>query len=294
VNRREALLPLQEAYRTCETITWHQARNFAYGIRLLPPEKRRRLSAVYAYARRIDDIGDSDLPSPERLRLLQREAELLEQPPDPDDPVRVALADVAACGIDLRPFHELIDGCRDDVLGRSYRTDEDLYRYCRKVAGSIGRLSLSVFGTPCPEQEQPLGDALGTALQLTNILRDIGEDARRGRVYLPESDLRLFRCTIRVGQDAPITATRDQLVTLVRFEADRARTWYARGLQLLPLLDRRSRACCAALAGVYLRLLNQIEADPARVLLERTSVPVRAKLAVVGKALALGSAGPAR
>jgi phytoene synthase len=292
VNGEEPLPPVLGAYRMCEAITWQQARNFAYGIRLLPPEKRRRLSAVYAYARRIDDIGDGDLPTAEKLRRLDEESRALTHPPGDGDPVRIALADVAAHGVDLRPFQELIDGCRDDVRGREYRTDEDLYAYCRKVAGSIGRLSLSVFGTAEPDRAERLADALGVALQLTNILRDIVEDARAGRVYLPETDLLMFRCRVEPG-GGPVTDTPERLIALVRFEADRARSWYASGLRLLPLLDRRSRACCAALAGIYLRLLAEIEADPGRVLRGRTSVPVRAKLAVAGKALALGSPGTA-
>ena len=280
------------AYRTCEAITWKQARNFAYGIRLLPPDKRRRLSAVYAYARRIDDIGDGDLPVPEKLRLLQYEAQLLQAPADGADPVRLALADVAAHGVDLSPFGELIDGCRDDVLGRHYGTESELHGYCRKVAGSVGRLSLAVFGTAHPEQARPLADALGIALQLTNILRDVAEDARAGRVYLPESARQAFGCAIVAGDPLEVTTTPDSLAALVGYQATRARAWYAHGLQLLPLLDRRSRACCATLAGIYLRLLTEIEADPVRVLRERTSLRVRSKLAVAGRALLVGTAGP--
>ena len=150
------------AYRHCEEITWSQARNFSYGIRLLPPPKRRALSAVYAFARRIDDIGDGDLPAAQKLTALEQARASVDRltgggtarvgPDDPAlraDPVLVALADAGdRFPIPLQAFGELIDGCEADVRGTSYPTFEDLRHYCRCVAGSIGRLSLGVFGTP--------------------------------------------------------------------------------------------------------------------------------------------------
>ena len=198
------------AYRHCEEITRSQARNFSYGIRLLPPAKRRALSAVYAFARRIDDIGDGDAarrprswprwprPGP-RSMALAAEAE---SPAGPGryaagcrhDPVLVALADAGRrFPIPLAAFGELIDGCEADVRGTSYATFDDLHHYCRCVAGSIGRLSLGVFGTRDVATAAPLADALGVALQLTNILRDIREDYGTGRVYLPGRGLQAVR-----------------------------------------------------------------------------------------------------
>ena len=201
------------AYRHCEEITWSQARNFSYGIRLLPPPKRRALSAVYAFARRIDDIGDGELPAEQKLAALEQaraSVDLLtgggsaRLGPDPDDPalradpVLVALADAGhRFPIPLQAFGELIDGCEADVRGTSYPTFEDLRHYCRCVAGSIGRLSLGVFGTPDVAMAEPLADALGVALQLTNILRDIREDYRSGRVYLPAEDFDRFGAALR-------------------------------------------------------------------------------------------------
>lgn len=280
-------LDVDAAYRACEAITRAQARNFSYGIRLLPPPKRRMLSAVYAFARRIDDIGDGDLP-PERKQSLLDDAErdLTALPTVlDDDPVLVALADVVAHGVDLTPFTELVDGCRDDVTGRSYQDVEQVHEYCRKVAGSIGRLSLAVFGTADPREAGPRADALGIALQLTNILRDVVEDRLNGRVYLPAQDVDRFGCTLAVDPAGRLTDDEERVAALVGFEARQARQWYAHGLTLLPLLDRRSRACCAAMAGIYLRLLDLIEADPARVLRGRTSLPARTKAAVAASAL---------
>src|SRR6266700_413664 len=143
------------AYRRCEEITWSQARNFSYGIRLLPPPKRHALAAVYAFARRIDDIGDGQLPVPDKQAELARAraslSALIGGSPDRTDPVLVALADAAGrFDIPLAAFGELIDGCEADVRGASYRTFDELLHYCRCVAGSIGRLSLGVFGTRDP------------------------------------------------------------------------------------------------------------------------------------------------
>ena len=190
------------AYRHCEEITWSQARNFSYGIRLLPPAKRRALAAVYAFARRIDDIGDGTLDPADKLTALAdaRASVMALARGDgaPGDPVLVALADAGRrFPVPLEAFGELIDGCEADVRGTSYPTFDDLRNYCRCVAGSIGRLSLGVFGTRDVAAAAPLADALGVALQLTNILRDIREDYRDGRVYLPAEDFKRFGTELR-------------------------------------------------------------------------------------------------
>jgi phytoene synthase len=277
------------AYRRCEEITWSQARNFSYGIRLLPPAKRHALAAVYAFARRIDDIGDGTLPAPEKLAALEEAraalSGLLAGRADPGDDVLVALADAAArFDIPLAAFGELIDGCADDVRGVTYLTFDDLLHYCRCVAGSIGRLSLGVFGTANPAEAVPLADSLGVALQLTNILRDIREDYANGRVYLPAEDFKRFGCAL--GQDPADDPGQGRLTALIEFEADRARTWYAEGLGLMPLLDRRSAACAGAMAGIYFRLLQHIAATPAAVLTRRMSLPAREKALVAARSLA--------
>jgi len=284
---------LTEAYRECERITWTQARNFAYGIRLLPPAKRRGLAVVYAFARRIDDIGDGTLPGQEQDMPAEEKIAALEQArsavldlgehgsPDPGDPVLVALADTARnFPVPMAAFGELIDGCVADVRGTSYETFEDLHHYCRCVAGSIGRLSLGIFGTKADiEVASELADSLGVALQLTNILRDIREDHENGRVYLPAEDLAKFD----VDLDRPNLS---QFQRLVEFEAERARDWYANGWRLLPLLDRRSAACTGAMAGIYRRLLERIAAEPASVLDRRVSLSTGEKAMVALRALA--------
>ena len=285
-------MELTEAYRECERITWSQARNFAYGIRLLPPGKRRGLAVIYAFARRIDDIGDGTLPgqqtmsAEEKIAALEeaRQAVLDLTRPHQDDPVLLALADVERnFPIPIQAFGELIDGCVADVRGTSYQTFEDLLYYCRCVAGSVGRLSLGIFGTSGdPEVASRLADSLGVALQLTNILRDIREDYASGRVYLPAEDLAKFDCAL----GAPGPSTQPQFSRLVEFEAERARDWYSTGMQLLPMLDRRSAACTGAMAGIYRRLLDRIAAQPAAVLRGRMSLSAGEKAVVAVKALA--------
>lgn len=279
-------MDLTEAYRECERITWTQARNFAYGIRLLPPAKRRGLAVIYAFARRIDDIGDGTLPADEKIAALElaRRAVLNLSDPGPDDPVLLALADVKRdFPVPIEAFGELIDGCVADVRGTSYQTFEDLHYYCRCVAGSIGRLSLGIFGTrEDPEIAARLADSLGVALQLTNILRDIREDYGNGRVYLPSEDLAKFDCAL----DPDHRAQNPAFTKLVEFEVERARDWYAEGLHLLPMLDWRSAACTGAMAGIYRRLLERIAAQPAAVLRGRMSLSAGEKAMVAIRALA--------
>jgi phytoene synthase len=167
-----------------------------------------------------------------------------------------------------------------DCTTSRYATWDDLAAYCRCVAGSIGRLSLSVFGCADPARGALLADQLGLALQLTNILRDIVEDRDvMGRVYLPASDLERF------GVSLDASGPPDALSAMVRFECGRARALYAEGLGLLPLLDRRSRACVSAMAGIYFRLLGRIESDPLAVLDHRVSVPTWQKAAVAVRSL---------
>ena len=276
-------MDLTEAYRECERITWAQARNFAYGIRLLPPAKRRGLAVIYAFARRIDDIGDGTLPAGQKIADLEtaRQAVLNLSDPGSDDPVLYALADTKRnFPVPIEAFGELIDGCVADVRGTHYQTFEDLHHYCRCVAGSIGRLSLGIFGTRHdPQEAARLADSLGVALQLTNILRDIREDHQNGRVYLPAEDLAKFD----IDLDAPSPS---QFARLVEFEAGRARDWYATGWRLLPMLDRRSAACTGAMAGIYRQLLERIAAEPGEVLRRRMSLSAGEKAIVALKALA--------
>ncbi|MEU6266138.1 presqualene diphosphate synthase HpnD [Saccharopolyspora shandongensis] len=277
---------IRDAYLECERITREQARNFSYGIRLLPGPKRRALSAVYAFARRVDDIGDGDLPRDEKLRRLKEARRAVHAAStDAADPVLVALADSAArLPVPLAAFDELIDGCEADVRGVRYGTFEELLHYCRCVAGSIGRLSLGVFGTIDPATAEARADALGVALQLTNILRDVREDQLSGRVYLPTDDLARFGVRLEPGNGAVEDPQRWD--GLIRFQAARAEQWYVEGLRLLPMLDRRSRACCASMAGIYHELLARIAADPRAALEQRTSLSGWRKAGVAARSLA--------
>ena len=285
-------MDVDAAYACCDEITRGQARNFSYGIRLLPPVKRGAMSAVYAMARRIDDIGDGDLPAQDKVKLLaEARAQLHELDAAAEDPVLVALADAARrLPIPVAAFDELIDGCQADVEGRTYESFEDLVWYCRCVAGSIGRLSVGIYRPAQLARANALADSLGVALQLTNILRDLREDRLNGRIYLPRQDLDSFGCSLAVDANGRLSDDPERFAALVRFEAERAEAWYADGLRLLPLLDRRSAACTAAMAGIYRRLLRQIAADPDSVRDRRLSLPTGAKLAVAARALLRRSA----
>jgi phytoene synthase len=288
----------EEAYAECERITWEQARNFAYGIRLLPPVKRRGLAAVYAFARRIDDIGDGDLPAADKTKQLEEariQVQALSKGENPDtrvlddgDPVLVALTDVGQrFDIQLEAFGELIDGCLADVNEKTYETFDDLLWYCRCVAGSIGRLSLGIYGVAQPERQNKMADDLGVALQLTNILRDVREDYLGGRVYLPREDLEKFGCPLELGRGEPYLteAEKARFASLVDFEAARAREWYASGMRLLATIDRRSAACTGAMAGIYRRLLERIASNPRAVLQGRMSLPTGEKALVAAQSL---------
>ncbi len=312
------------AYSQCESLTRASAGNFYYGIRLLPAPKRRAMCAVYAYARRVDDIGDGTLEQAEKLRRLDALGRVLGElsPTDPD-PVMVALADAREqFGLPLEALEDLIAGVRMDVLGTSYASFAELEPYCRRVAGSIGRLCLAIFGsrTPAPRADgapprtaAQLADDLGVAMQITNIVRDLREDAERSRVYLPAKDLVRYhlhddrpldaaalRALVREGAVAEAKVVAGfggedvgQLYALMRFQCLRARDWFHRGLELLELLDRRSAACVLAMAGIYLRLLRRIEERPDEALAGRVSLTAREKAWVAGRAL-LGEGPPER
>lgn len=286
--------PVLAAYSYCEAVTATQARNFAYGIRLLPMAKRRAMSALYAFSRRVDDIGDGHLePKVKTARLEDTRALLTkvregEVEEDDTDPVAVALAHAArAFPVPLGGLDELIDGVQMDVRGETYETWDDLKQYCRCVAGAIGRLSLGVFGTRPgargAERAPEYADTLGLALQLTNILRDVREDAVGGRTYLPADDLAKFGCSAGFADATPLPGS--DFAGLVHFEVRRARALFAEGYRLLPLLDRRSGACVAAMAGIYRRLLDRIERDPYAVLRGRVSLPGREKAYVAARGL---------
>lgn len=274
-----------EAYRQCEHITKVEAKNFSYGIRLLPAAKRSAMSALYAFARRVDDIGDGPLSADEKraalVRVREEIAETERGNAPAHDPVLLALSDaMRRFPLTADELSEVVTGCELDIERQRWETYSDLEYYCRCVAGSIGRLSLAIFGTEEPERGRVLANRLGIGLQLTNILRDVIEDRETmGRVYLPQEDL------VRFGCRPDASGANDDLAALVRFEVERAKDAYREGLELLGLLDYRSRSCVAAMAGIYRRLLARIEQNPAEVFSSRVALSSGEKMRVALRAL---------
>jgi phytoene synthase len=262
------------AFELCESITRAQARNFYYGIRLLRPHQRAALCAVYALARRIDDIGDGNLSRTDKLTALaQLRSAMAELRHPGDDPVLIAVADVAErMYLPLGAFNELIDGVEMDVRGQNYADFDELVGYCRCVAGAVGRLCLAVFGHRPHPRAAEYADQLGIALQQINILRDIREDLGSGRIYLPQDDRDRFGVHLSVDEQGTLRDPNGQLSRLIQHSAERAYQWYACGLRVVPLLDRRSAACCTAMSGIYLRLLDRIAAQPSLVFNRRLSL----------------------
>jgi phytoene synthase len=250
-------------------------------MRLLPSERRDAIFAIYALARRIDDVADGLLAPDEKLARLAAIRTELARIDESDDPIFVAVADAARRFlIPLSAFDDLVTGAEMDARGETYSTFAELERYCRRVGGSIGRLSLGVFDTPSRDAAQPLADDLGVALQLGNILRDLTEDLAQGRTYLPTEDLRRFGCDVRNGRiDGPA-----ELV--VAFEAERGLGWLRRGLALVPLLDRRSGAAVLAMVGSYRVVLERIAAQPKLALERRPSLRSWEKGLVLVRSLA--------
>jgi phytoene synthase len=272
-------LEMEHAYRACEEITRREAANFHYGIRLLPRPKRQAMSAVYAFARRVDDIGDGDLDEDSKLDALDAERTRLANGDD-GDPVMVALAHVHEhFDLPLDALELLIEGVELDVRGTRYETFDELVVYCRSVAGSIGRLCLAIFSGPDRGNgngSTALADDLGVAMQLTNILRDVREDRERGRVYLPAEDLRRYGCHDLSAAPAE----------LIRFEAERAGEWFDRGLLLVDVLDARSASCVLAMTGIYRRILERIAREPEEILHRRISLPAWEKAWLAARSLA--------
>ena len=273
------------AYAECRGISRASGSTFYAGMRLLPGERRDAIFAIYALARRIDDIADGELATEDKLEALDEIRDRLRRLPGTDDLVLAAVADAARRNpIPLGAFDDLIAGAEMDVRGHDYATFADTELYGRRVAGSIGRLTLGVFETGDRPRAEQLAEELGVALQLTNILRDLGEDLRNGRRYLPTEDLRRFGCDVTNGRiEGP-----GEL--LVAFEAQRALNRLERGLTLVPLLDRRSAASVLAMAGAYRRLLERIATRPELVLSGRPRLRRWEKGLVLAQSLARSAA----
>ena len=241
-----------EAYVEVQRLTRERARNFAYGIMLLPKPKRQAIAAIYAFARQVDDIADEPGPPDEKRAQLEGLRLAIEAEPG-EDAMLVALADARArFSIPGRPLHDLIDGGLQDLDQQRYADFGELEGYCRRVAGAVGVACIAVYGADQPQR----AEALGIALQLINIMRDVDEDWSLGRVYIPQDELASFGVSegdIAAGRCTPAWQA------LMAYQAARARTYLHEGRTLLPYLDRRSAACVAAFANLYEATLERIE-----------------------------------
>jgi phytoene synthase len=271
----------------CRAIARRHAKTFYLSSWFLRPAKRRAIWAVYAFCRTADDIVDQASPAPERLAALDRwEAATFDAfAGRARDPVLIALAAaVARYGIPLGPAIALLRGARRDVTVQRYATYDELREYCDLVAGTVGLLTLPILGSHDPAAPTH-AVALGRAMQMTNILRDVGDDARLGRVYLPAEDLQRFGCSeeeILAG-----TAFDERFVALMRFEIARVRALYARAEPGLAMLDRDARYTVAVALALYRGILDRIEANGYDVFGRRAFVPLRGKLlGALGVALA--------
>jgi 15-cis-phytoene synthase len=271
-------MSVDAAYAEVERITRREARNFAYGIMVLPRAKRRAIAAIYAFARRVDDIADGDLPDHEkRARLEELHAALAA--PRGDDAVLIALADArGSYRIPARALHDLVDGGLQDTEQRRYADFEQLLGYCKRVAGAVGVACIAVYGSEDVER----AEKLGVALQLINIIRDVQEDWELGRVYLPQDELAAYGVSedeIAAGRVTP------EWQALLGFQASRARVYLNEGLELLDGLDGRSAACVGTFAGLYRATLDRIETRGFDVFDGSVRLSPLTKLRIVGAGL---------
>ena len=285
---------LHVAYSVCRGITRSNAKNFYYGFLVLPKQKRQALCAVYAYMRRCDDIADDpSLSAADRRQKLDAwldsfHAALAGYPTD--DPILLALTDAQRrFSIPVGLLDQLAFGTAMDVEQNpdapypqrpiQYGTFQDLQQYCYNVASVVGLVCIRIFGYSDPSAE-PLAERCGLAFQLTNIIRDVKEDAALGRVYLPEEDLRQFGI-----EPSEIAAFSDpaRLRALLEFEAQRARENYVAGDELLPYIDEDSQPALWVLVNIYRSLLEKIARLNYDVFTRKVSLSPREKLTILGK-----------
>lgn len=273
---------LAAAYEHCRALTRAQARNFYYGFITLPPTRRRAIYAVYAFCRLCDDAADDTDDPVEQLQRVGQQRQLLNQALDgsPRGPVYTALADATRrFAIPGRYLQEIIDGVEMDATRTRYRTFADLEGYCYRVACCVGLVCLEIFGYKDPDARRHAID-LGMAMQLTNILRDIAEDAGRGRIYIPLEDLERFQLA---ESEILAGSMSGRFRELMRFQVERARGYFDTAQKLLPLLPVLSRACPAMLEATYSRLLDRIEGRQYDVYRGRVSLGTVEKLLLVAR-----------
>ncbi len=288
-----AKLQLTTAYSVCRDIARSSAKNFYYGFMLLPARKRNALSAVYAFMRHADDLSDDPgMTLPERRVKL---AEFIDsyrrslESGRTDDPVFLALRDSQQrYSIPMELLEQLVAGTEMDVCEGSgqngdprvvYNSFDELYNYCYHVASVVGLVCIRIFGYRDPVAEQ-YAEHLGIAFQLTNILRDVKEDAAMARVYLPQQDLERFGVTAaELGSGIPM----EKLRPLLAFEAARAREFYVNAERLLPLVDEVSQPALWAMVEIYRGILDRIELRKFDVYSERVRLSLGDKLKILVK-----------
>ncbi len=268
-------MTLTEAQRYCTTVTKRSGSNFYYSFFFLPRERRDAMYTVYAFCREVDSAVDDPPPGSDPHDAVRRwRAELAAAYQGrPTHPVTISLAEHARrLQIPQQYFDELLSGVEMDLTTTRYKTFDDLYLYCYRVACVVGLTCLHVFGTRTKEAEA-YAIHLGLAFQLTNILRDVGGDADQGRIYLPLEDLARFD----YGEDALLTRTvSPQFKQLMRFECARARDYYAKAADILAALppeDRKALLAADIMRGIYARILDRVEQSGYRVFGPRISLP---------------------
>lgn len=290
-------MTVDEAYRHCRAIAHKHGANFSVGFRFLPRAKRRAVYAAYAYCRVADDIADEDDEST-RVQVVEKSARRLDDSAArslaldawqreldaayenrPTHPVTIALADaLLRFPIPKSAFVALIDGCRQDMVKTRYETFEELLAYCDLVATSISDISLAIYGYRTDAAPR-YGRNLATALQLTNVTRDIGDDLARDRVYVPQEELRRFGVEERELFDR---AENERVEALVEFQIARAKEYFRAAEPLLGELSFDARFPTLLMGGVYATVLGKLEKDPLVVIRKRLSLSTTQKLLVVG------------
>lgn len=278
---------LDAAYDLCRRITKAEAKNFYYAFRTLPNVKRRAIYAAYAFCRLCDDISDDDMSREERLEGFRGVRASLAQARQGrfDEPVFAALGDAAVrFGIPWEYFDEIVAGVEMDLDISRYETFDDLRNYCHKVASVVGLVSIRIFGHDEHPDIETYAVDLGLAMQLTNILRDIKEDAGRDRVYIPQDELSRFGSS---EDDLKNGVVNDPFRKLMSFQVGRAREHFESGRKLIPLLEPDARACTAVLGGVYASILDRIETSDYDVFSRPVSLSTGEKLMTMTKLWAM-------
>ncbi|MBZ5582237.1 MAG: presqualene diphosphate synthase HpnD [Acidobacteriia bacterium] len=274
---------IERSYRYCRRVARTRARNFYYSFLLLPAPQRSAMCAIYAFMRYCDDLSDEPGANRAAIDGWRADLDAALEGRFSGHPVWPAFHDaVRRYAIPPSYFHEMIEGVASDLEPRRFETFGQLYRYCYQVASVVGLTVVHIFGFDSPGA-LPLAEKCGIAFQLTNILRDIREDAERGRIYLPAEDLERFG----VGEDdLKAGACGEAFVELMRFECERARAYYEESRPLLGMVHRRSRRSLWALVEIYSRVLQRIELKNYDVFSERVRLSAAEKSWIVLRALA--------